>query len=232
MESVNRTTFSWVIASVCVACSAHQHEEGLSVSVYAAGVEAADRAWTGDSGETIRIVRGYISLSDLEIVKCEQSVARWRWPSLISEAQAHTTSSPTKIGAPAVWNVLSDTQLAMGTLTPPPARYCSVKGHFGPADSDARSLPNDAVVVGKTFNLELTIASGTSKRNLTLEGSQRISFEVPVVIDVSETTPHASVILSEQASNWFRGVDFNGPKEKCAEAFAANLGANARIAAR
>ncbi len=222
---MNRATFLWVLA-ICGACSTHS--EGLSVAVYSSGVDRSARAWVSDAGESIHVIRGYISMSDLEIVRCEQPVARWHWPSLIGEAHAHTTSSPTKIGSPVVEDVLSYNQFTVGTLAPPPARYCSVKGHFGPADLDATNLPRDFSMVGKTFKLEVTM--GALQRELTIEGAQRIPFEVGATIDVSGATPHASVIVGKDASAWFRGIDFAGSPETYAATFASNLASSARVA--
>ncbi|WP_224244571.1 hypothetical protein [Hyalangium gracile] len=160
-------------------------EEGirlhLQLALHGAGavqMEQSARSFTNDRGERVILTRAHVSLSSVEIFPCADSGA-WRWLrelSPIGTAHAHSESSPRRLGTPHVSSLErpDGEVLELGTLRPPPGRYCRLHLVFGPADADAEGLPTDGVMVGRTFLLEGEIpsADGGAPRPFRVESSR------------------------------------------------------------
>ncbi len=70
--------------------------------------------------------------------------------SLVPLAFAHTGSSPTVIGVPHVVDLLSETELDLGALAPPPGCWRAARLLLAPGDDDAVGIDDAARVDGAT----------------------------------------------------------------------------------
>lgn len=166
--------------------------------------------------------------AEVELNPCLSAVSSAKaW--LISEAHAHGTSSPTRVAVPTVVNAAADGQVAIGELTPPAGRYCSVRYRLGPADADAVGLSVMPDMQGLSFLLRgaLSPASGTPE-NFELR-SERV-FDMTWDIDLALTSDHRSARLSFECDPelWFQalGADaLTGPSRELAilEAFRSSF---------
>ena len=125
-------------------------EEGIEVKVQAAPLPGSLRSFTTDRGYVVTLNRAAVSFEGLELQACAQS----RRAPLLGRgvAWAHSTASPTRLGDSFVLG-LSGGTLALGTLPPPPGRYCGVRLALAPADGDAMGLP-DTSMEGLSIRLE------------------------------------------------------------------------------
>ena len=143
---------------------------------------------------------------------------------LIPTADAHTESTPTRIGEPLVVNVLNpDTEeLEFGHFSPPPASYCGITVHMHPADADSRGLPSPDMA-GKVIRLEGTYTvTGGSTTTFLIELSDHLEhadIEFPAAIVLSASNLSGEAHLNIEYNTWFNGLtatdiaelDINGP---------------------
>lgn len=174
---------------------------------YPAG-NAADtpRDFTTADGIPVRLTRGYLTVYSVELVACATQTAR---------GPAHDISSPTKLAIPHVLRLMraDDEPLSVGTLEPPPGDYCTARLVLEPADGDARELPEDVDMVGKTVHLEGTFQDSLGETSPFLLQSNGVVW-VDVDLDaaplegvtLSESTPTAHLTLAFLYDQWLEGV--------------------------
>jgi hypothetical protein len=217
-------------------------EEGLRLQLSlahhaarGAQVEGASRHFTTEAGDRVTLSRAYLTLSSVELIPCQASSA-WRWLrqlSPVGTAQAHSESSPKRLGTPHVSSLArSDGEaLELGTLYPPPAAYCRARLVFGPADADAQGEPLPVGMVGKTLLLEgsLVSATGGPVQPFTLESSGVVNAELPLeALRLSEESPEAHLLITLAYDHWLEGLSCLTP-EAAAQAL-RNVAASATIA--
>lgn len=176
-------------------------------------LEESARTFTNDRGDRIRLNRAEVSLDSVELFACPESSA-WRWLrelSPVGTAYAHSEASPRRLGTPHVINLgrLDGEVLELGTLHPPPRRYCRMRLVFGPADADAEGLPADGAMVGRTFLLEGEVlpASGEGSRPFRLESDRIANSELPLEeLSLSEEALEAEQRITLTYDHWLDGV--------------------------
>ncbi|RKH60177.1 hypothetical protein [Corallococcus aberystwythensis] len=183
------------------------------------GVQAAggERSFTRADGQTFTLTRGYVALGSVELKPCEEALG-WRLLKAVSPigtAHAHSVGSPLKLGTPHVSSLErpDGDVLTLGTLRPPPGRYCRARLTFEPADADAEGLPgadSGVDMVRHTLWLEGTRvpAGGGEPQPFRLVTSNIAT--VDVVLDeltVSEDEPAAERTFALAWDTWLATVD-------------------------
>ena len=191
--------------------------------------DGAPRRFTTDLGYDIELERGYLVIEQVQLVQCAgsgageaESALRLLWPRGI--AHAHPLGGdPTLLGVPYVDSVLrADFALGeIGTMQPPPGRYCHARIVVAPADADAVGLPDDVDMVGLSLYLEGTYVAPGSDQVVPfiLESDDRRELLIPLV-DFYNGTPtplildddhrDAHLSLAELTNFWLDGVQFVG----------------------
>lgn len=207
-----------------------EREEGLRftlglshapTSSRSVAVEGSVRTFTTVEGEHVTLTRGFVTLGSVELKPCEEGAA-WRLLralSPIGTAHAHSAGSPRRLGTPHVTSLEQPdgAVLDLGTLRPPPGRYCRARLGFEPADADAEGLPSPDTgvdMVGRTLWLDGTVApaSGGEPRPFHLESSNLASVEVVLDgVSLSEASPLAERVLSLAYDTWLDGVELGSP---------------------
>lgn len=86
------------------------------------------RLITTDLGYQVGLVRAYLVSSGVEIFPCPAVVARRKWSSwIVGRAEAHGLTSPTRLGTSLAEPLTGSQEVRrLGSITPPPGRYCRV----------------------------------------------------------------------------------------------------------
>jgi hypothetical protein len=210
-----------IAAAVCTAvllapaCVLTEHEDGIAVSVALTHLPARPDAWPAG----VTLDAAFVTVTGVEIVRCAEDARRWKWTSV---AYAHTQGTPTRLGVPAVEDLLAPapTSRTLGVLHAPPGRYCSVRITLGPADTDALGLEAAPGMLGKSALLDGSLHSLCDR-----EQTAEVTLAAPV--DVSDDARDASLILRLDAATLFEGVDL-GDEAGAACAAAANVARSLR----
>jgi hypothetical protein len=191
------------------ACVLTEHADGIAVTVALTHLPARADAWPAG----VTLDAAYVAVTGVEIVRCDgEAASRWSWAT--SVAYAHSAGSPTRLGVPAIEDLLAPaatTPRTLGVLHAPPGRYCSVRVTLGPADPDALGLDAAPAMLGKSAVLAGSLHSSCSEQ-VTAE----VTLAAPV--EVSEDALDATLVLRLDASAIFDGVD---PADEAGAACAA-----------
>ncbi|MBN9681950.1 MULTISPECIES: hypothetical protein [unclassified Corallococcus] len=192
---------------------------GLEHRATAQGVQAAggERSLTRADGQVLTLTRGYVALGSVELKPCEEALG-WRLLKALSPigtAHAHSEGSPLRLGTPHVSGLErpDGNVLTLGTVRPPPGRYCRARLTFEPADADAEGLPG-VDMVGHTLWLEGTrvTTGGGEPQPFRLVTSNIAT--VDVVLDgltLSEDEPSAERTFALAWDTWLATVDLESP---------------------
>ncbi len=207
-------------------CACGAREEGIRLHLQLelrparnGQTEGSARQFTNDRGEHITLTRAHVTLSSVEFFPCPTSSA-WRWLrhlSPIGTAEAHSTTSPRRLGTPHVIGLErpDGEALVLGTLQPPPGSYCRAHLVFGPADADAEGLPAGAGMVGKTLLLEgeRVPAGGGPAQPFRLESTNVGNAEVRLEgLSLTADALEASRTFQLAYDRWLDGVDLASPE--------------------
>ncbi|RKH45739.1 hypothetical protein [Corallococcus sicarius] len=228
-----------LLLSVSALCACGERLDGVHVTlglehraatpdVGGVGAQAGGRTFTRPDGQTLTLTRGYVTLGSVELKPCEEALG-WRLLRALSPvgtAHAHSVGSPLKLGTPHVSGLErpDGDVLRLGTLRPPPGRYCRARLTFEPADADAEGLPpSDSGVdlVGKTLWLEgmRVPAGGGEPQAFRLVTSNLATVEV--VLDgltLSEDAPSAERVFVLAWDTWLADVDMEALEPRAAAA--------------
>lgn len=214
---------------LCMLSACGERVDGMTVTLglehraAAQGVQAAggDRSFTRADGQVLTLTRGYVALGSVELRPCEEALG-WRLLKALSPvgtAHAHSVGSPLKLGVPHVSGLErpDGDVLTLGTVRPPPGRYCRARLTFEPADADAEGLPgaDSGVDMGeRTLWLEGTRvpAGGGEPQPFRLVTSNVAT--VDVVLDgltLSEEEPAAERTFALAWDTWLATVDLESP---------------------
>ena len=174
-----------------------------------------------DLGYRVVVSKAYVNLSSLEIFSCDAPLASSFSDraargirdvfTLERRAYAHTEGSPTKLGTPLVEAFTGQGNgSSVGELRPPAGRYCRVLQSLQAADGDARGLPTDVSMVGKTMYVAGTYAKG-GQAPVPFEAESTASFDASkdLAFELSTTgTRNVTVVLTRDTTHWFDGIDF------------------------
>jgi hypothetical protein len=201
------------VATVLVApsCVLTDHEDGIEVTVSLAHTPAPPGAWPAG----VTLDAAFVAVTGVEIVPCATDRRALRMRALLGEsvAHAHSAGTPTRLGVPAVEDLLAPAAppRVLGVLHAPPGRYCSVRVTLGPADEDALGLAAAPAMLGRSVLLSGSLES-TCVRTQTIESS------LAAPIEVSADVLAATLVLQLDASALFDGVD---PADEAGAACAA-----------
>ncbi|WP_164019932.1 hypothetical protein [Pyxidicoccus trucidator] len=213
------------------ACAGGERVEGLELTLGLTtvrarpAVEAAGpRTLVNDQGTRASLTRALFTLGSVELMPCEE--AGWRrllrGLSPVSTAWAHSVSSPRRLGTPHVVGLeREDGEVtALGTLRPPPGRYCRARLTFQPADADAEGLsaasagPEPMDMVGRSLHLRGTLSLPDSGESQPFDVSVGGQTSVDVVLDgltLSEEQPKAALVFTLAWDVWLDGVSHLTP---------------------
>lgn len=211
---------AWSSVAVMIAVAAcGWRSDGVRIDLAAstalpapARADAAGLHWTAQDGTLVTVTRGWVTVSSIEIFPCPPSALRKVWNELgYGTARAHTTSNPTRLGAPTVVSALQEagTAVPLGALRPPAVRFCRMRVTFEPADEDAASLPAEVDMVGKTLWLDgtRTPPSGTAQPfHLEASGIGTVELDIDPV-ELGEANLEASAVVELHPARWLDGVD-------------------------
>lgn len=168
---------------------------------------------TNDLGYLVAVSEFHIALKGLEIRLCPQSASleeKARSFFALKLAYAHTSSTPTQLGVPAVWNVIPDvnTALPLGTLQPPGGNYCAAVVTFGAADNDAIGVQEVPSMRAKTLVVKGSYARGGNvARVFEVTASYSSDAQKSITLDLS--SPQNRVLsIGVPPARLFDGVDF------------------------
>jgi hypothetical protein len=195
------------LAWLALACGSWT-EAGVSVALVSRGATAA-RPLASSAG-VLRVRELFWTASEIELERCSDlasSLASW----LLPAAHAHGGSSPTLLSVPSVVNGIVAESTALGALSPPAGRYCSVRYRVAPADADALGLQGSPEMLHRSLLLRGQWGSNADQLGDFELLSQRV-FEVEREIDLelSFEHPQATLVLGLDPERWLGSLDL-GP---------------------
>lgn len=103
-----------------------------------------------------RVDEAFLAITAVEILPCVDAGATLRGHLRrsfgVRTALAHGATTPTRLGVPALDDLgPTAAALTVGTLAPPVVSYCRVRITFGPADGDAKRMPESRSALGRTL---------------------------------------------------------------------------------
>jgi len=132
----------------------------------ASDAASASGGWqvTNDLGYRVRVERGYVVSRSMELVECPRDArapsAALAWlagalgPSLAHAGHSSLLPNPAAITTPLVESLTAPRQLVAGRVAVVPQAYCRAHYLVARAERDARDLPADVDMVGKSLLLE------------------------------------------------------------------------------
>ncbi len=216
---------SAMAAAVCIGCVKTEPgiEVEISVGADAAGVQLVEGgsaiAVTNNLGYEIEVQVGRLNVQGARIVSCQEHNGvggfAQRQDGLVTLGQAHSLATPVESGDPLVVDLLDGQAIkTLGTLAPPPDRYCALQVSFLPADDDARSLPDDAMV-GQTLRVSGRWRSpGQRWVPFSTHAGLVESINIPIApsqggLTLSERDHRPDLRLSIPVGHLFADVDFD-----------------------
>lgn len=165
---LKRAVFAAVVAFLVVPVGCgddHEHPSTTDARVNVS-LDASANALGADVAEAL------LGIESIEIVPCaDGGSALRRWFGLRT-AHAHSTTTATRLGVPAVADLVTAGTRLVGVIAPPPVSFCTVRVTYGPADADAVGMPASRSVLGRTL-----WADGT---NLRLTTTETRTVDIPV----------------------------------------------------
>ena len=192
--------------------------QGIEVDV-AYRPAATPAALQTGTGYRVRLERALIVFGEVELMRCD-NFARALWNFLgPQKARAHAPTTPTRLGAPLVIDLMESSGVPVfaGTLRPPPGRYCGLRAVGAPAGRDAMGS-SDPDMLETTLLLQgrLEQGNGIDMGPIDLRIGDRLEWELsfgePLLLDEARSIAVA-VVLDQTA--WLDGVDF-APQDETA----------------
>lgn len=192
--------------------------------------EPTSRTFTNDLGFRVTLTHGYFVLSALELRPSAALLSPRPLLGLLElalpAAEAHSTGTPTRLGAPNVIDLLAPdlTPRLLGHVEPPPGAYGKLRISWGPADDDAGFLPADVDMVERTLWLAGRAVRGADSLDFVVTDAGSDSVDVFFIADAEHTAPGWLDVGNDRLtlsagesftvgvgmiySDWFNGVDF------------------------
>jgi hypothetical protein len=178
------------------------------------------KSFSNDLGDSITITRAYLVLASATIeTVCGLTFTAFAdhlFSFVLSNAAAHTTTTPTSTGEPHVINLLAadDVSVGIGSLSPPVNDYCGIRIDMLVADADAAILPTGAgepVMIGKSVYIEgnYTLAGGGSGVILINSSAALANRDLllSMLLPVSIDNLNGRVDIGINYDTWFNAVD-------------------------
>lgn len=200
-----------VLVGALAGCSSST-EPGLELRVVsvATGLSTSVQLSAGDGG-AVRLDDLNWTSVEVELLRCRTALG-WLGDTLIRSARAHGTSSPTLLAVPMVETAQALDDVVLGTLRPPPARYCGVRYQLGPADADAFGLGDRPEMIRRSIYARGESAlEGRAGERFSLASSATFEVMADLELDLSGEVVPREVRIERDESGWFRGVDVRDP---------------------
>jgi hypothetical protein len=191
---------------LAVACADTGEREGIRVHVAVAG-ETMPQSVALDDGTSAVLDPSYVTIVGFALEPCA-SVAKTLWRAInpLPSAIAHGSSSPTNLAIPVVIAIAGPRAgIDVGTLEPPPDRYCGMNLAIGLADDDAVRLP-DQDMVGRSLRVSGEHQGVSFSVSSAASDHAHLTFASP--LDLLDPDASATVTLSLDTSDTFDTVDF------------------------
>jgi hypothetical protein len=186
---------------------------------------AGIKTFVNTEGVQITLTKAYLTLWSVTLEKDCHSASftllppfQWNW--LISSAQAHTDTTPTRLGIPNVIDLLAteNSPITLGSIGPPPGDYCGLTVELLKADADAQNLPKDFNMLDRTVYLEGQYLSlgNTTAIPFVIETARTLRearLRYPSLLTLSSTQRQATTTVNIVYDRWFDGVDFSALAE-------------------
>jgi len=220
-----------LVLAGCDAGSASKSESGVSAQFSVAlhptpnvdnsitALPAGNKTFGNSEGITITITRAYIDIGSVELesdcgnsefAQLPQKILGW----FIPTANAHSASTPTRIGEPHVISITgADLEaIELGSIAPAAGTYCGATVELTAADDDATGLPDDADMIGRSVHIEGSYSkpgdgSATAfsfNSSVDLEHAHRL-FAGRLTLNSGNRS--ADIIFDIYYQDWFNGVD-------------------------
>ncbi|UCB56063.1 MAG: hypothetical protein JSW45_05915 [Thiotrichales bacterium] len=225
IKNCKRLLASFSVLLLVSACSSSDISGGTEVHTHLTHLPPASTVTTtptgkqfvNDQGVSIVLTSAWLTLSEMELrTDCGASpFARLRDTVLgliVPVANAHTESTPTKLGTPLVVNLLNpdSEELEFGHFSPAPGNYCGITVHMHPADADARSLPSTFSMIGLVLHLEGSYDNGSGATAFTVDITlepEHADIAFPAIISLSEGNLNDEIHLNIEYQTWFETFD-------------------------
>jgi hypothetical protein len=142
--------------------------------------------------------------SEIELTRCPSALARARdW--LLPAAHAHGASTPTRLAVPSVVNAGAD--VALGELTPPAGRYCSVRCRIAPADDDALGLGTAPEMLGASLRSSGELEpAGSASSSWSLQSRRSFELSRELELELSADQLHARLSFGLDAQRFREAI--------------------------
>lgn len=186
-------------------------EDGLRVEVSAeppASAGSPGQRFTTDLGYEVRLQSAYVASGGVELKPCA-GAGQGRGRAGI--AWAHSAGSPTRLGDSFVLSLgpAASGRKALGTMAPPPGRYCGLALDLQAADADARELP-DGSMVGLSLRIEGFFRAPGASDEVAFSASTRAaaSATAALALELADGgVEQAQVAARWREVRWFDGID-------------------------
>ncbi len=186
--------FCLLFATAC----AESGSDGIGVDVVIAGQTMA-QSITTSAGGSVTLDPSYVALASAELVRCDGLA--------LTAAMPHGESSPTNLAVPAVVAIAgARATIEVGTLEPPPGRYCGLALAIGAADVDALRIP-DQDMIGKSLRVAGEHQGVPFAVSSAASGHAHLELAEP--LDLSAESLSATLTVSLDTSAAFDAVDFD-----------------------
>jgi hypothetical protein len=238
------------LACFVFACDAY--EPGIEVDIATTAIvgEASAHGFVtfrDSEGGGIEASHLHLAIASIELVECPSTLARAASALealFISTAYAHTTGTPLHLGIPHIIDAArtSSVEERIGTLEPPPGRYCAIEIAFGPADADAVGLDSstEGSAVGRTMVMRGLDWHEGQPVPLELESRVRWEIEVPLadetggpaVLELDANARHATISYALETSPILEGYSPDDAPEQKAHAILQSVARSIRAIVR
>lgn len=206
-----------------IACASEQAGIEVEFSLVSKPIQPT----TSADGRAVVIEHGSLALASVELVPCEAAATGPRSNGELG--LLHVEGSPTLLGTSAILALDANATTALGTLAPPPGRYCAVRQHFAAADTDAAGL-SDQSDVGQTLRLLGTI--GGAPFELRTESTLEVEtpLDPPLDLELDGASQGAFELGLGDLASVFANVSFQSGNERDdANAVLGNLRDGVRV---
>lgn len=193
-------------------CGCTRTTEGIEIDV-AYETPPTPQAVRTDMDYRVWLDRALITLGPVTLIKCDNFVRVLGRLFTAARAKAHTPNTPTSLGIPLVLDLLESGGIGfvVGTIRPPPGRYCGLRVIGAPADEDAVGLKDNTEMLERAVFLQGEIEDTQTLVRTPFEVSIReplvceLRFTEPLIFDSPEAV-NVSVRIDHM--RWFDGIDF------------------------
>ncbi|MGB5812001.1 MAG: hypothetical protein WBG86_15790 [Polyangiales bacterium] len=206
----NATRFACMALVLLTACT--RTTDGIEVDI-AYQTPPTPQAVRTDMEYKVWLDRALLVLGPVELVECD-NFARTVWGLFTAgRARAHAPETPTSLGVPFVLDLLEEGGFGyvVGTIRPPPGRYCGIRVIGAPADGDAANLKGNLEMLESSVFLsgEIEPPDGAERTPFFVQVQdplvRELRFEEPLVFDSPRSV---SVSVRIDHIRWFDGIDF------------------------